>query len=312
MVKVRVPATSANIGPGFDSMGLALGLYNYVTAEETDQGLKIDILDDSRKFLANDERNLVYTSMKAVFDKVGYQPKGIHLTLENNVMVTRGLGSSSAGIVSGLVAANEMTGNQLSADTLLYMAADIEGHSDNVTPALLGGFTVNVKQNNRIQYVRTEIKDDLRFATLVPDFFLQTKKARSVLPRSVSMRDAVYNTGRSALLAASIMSGKYENIRAAVGDKLHQRYRKRLIPRMDELFRCCYANGALGVYLSGAGPTIVAIVHRDNQTFEEAMNEVLSQRMRNWKLYMLKADNRGAIVCKKKPESRKPGRPVSE
>ena len=299
MVKVRVPATSANIGPGFDSMGLALGLYNYVTAEETDCGLKIDILDETAAFLAKDERNLVYRSMKAVFDKVGYQPKGLHLTMENNIMVTRGLGSSSAGIVSGLVAANEICGKPLSPETILYMASEIEGHSDNVTPALLGGFTVNIKNNNKIQYVRCEIGDELKFAAFVPDFYLQTKKARAVLPRSVSMRDAVYNTGHSALLAASIMSGKYENIRGAIGDKLHQRYRKGLIPKMDDLFSYCYSNDALGVYLSGAGPTIVAIVHKDNQTFEEEMKKIISQKMRNWKLYMLEADNCGAVICDK-------------
>lgn len=298
MVKVRVPATSANMGPGFDSIGIALNLYNYVTAEETGEGLVIDILDDTAKFLAKDERNLVYTSMKAVFDKVGYQPKGLHLTLENNVMVTRGLGSSSAGIVSGLLAANVLTGETLSKETLLNMAAEIEGHADNVTPALMGGFTINVKQDDDICYVKSEVKDDLRFAALVPDFYLQTKKARSVLPRVVPLRDAVYNTGRSALLAASLMSGKYENIRAAVGDKLHQRYRKRLIPNMDRLFQNCYEKGALGVYLSGAGPTIVAIVHKDQEAdFAREMNAVLTGRMKDWNLHMLKADNEGAVVC---------------
>ena len=297
-IKVRVPATSANMGPGFDSMGLALNLYNYVTAEDSGYGLKIDILDDTSRFISKDERNLVYVSMKSVFDKVGYHPRGLHLILENNIMVTRGLGSSSAGIVSGLVAANEMTGRQISTDELLYMAAEIEGHADNVTPALFGGFTINVKQNNEIKYVKSEIKKDLMFAAFIPDFFLQTKKARSVLPRSVSMRDAVYNTGRSALLAASIMSGKYENIRAAVGDKLHQRYRKRLIPGMDELFKFSYLNDALGVYLSGAGPTIMAIVHRSNSDFEANMARYLNRHMQNWKLHMFDADNNGADILK--------------
>ncbi len=297
MVKVRVPATSANLGPGFDSMGLALGLYNYVTAEETESGLVIDVLDESRAFLAKDERNLVYRSMKAVFDRVGYPMKGLHLTLENNIKVTRGLGSSSAGIVSGLVAANAICGNKLAQDDLLFMAAEIEGHADNVTPALLGGFTVTVKQGNRIQYVKTEIKDDLRFAALIPDFYLQTKKARGILPHSVSMRDAVYNTGHSALLAASIISGKYENIRTAVGDKLHQRYRKRLVPKMDELFRSCYAKGALGVYLSGAGPTVMAILHRDNHGFQKEMEQILRERMPDWSLHILEADNQGAVLC---------------
>ena len=298
MVKVRVPATSANMGPGFDSMGIALGLYNYVTAEEKGTGLVIDILDDTRNFLARDERNLVFRSMKAVFDKVKYPIKGLHLTLENNIIVTRGLGSSSAGIVSGLVAANELSGNQLSVDELLFMAAEIEGHVDNVTPALLGGFTVTVKNKNNIKYVKSDIKDDLCFAALVPDFFLQTKKARGVLPRSVSHRDAVFNTGHSALLAASLMSGKYENIRTAVGDKLHQRYRKKLIPNMDDLFSFCYEKNALGVYLSGAGPTIVAIVHRDNKMFEQEINSILYNEISGWKLYMLDADNQGATVIR--------------
>lgn len=298
MVKVRVPATSANMGPGFDSMGVALGLYNYLTAEEKGIGLVIDILDDTRKFIARDERNLVFRSMKALFDKVNYPIKGLHLTLENNIMVTRGLGSSSAGIVSGLVAANEISGNQLSMDDLLYMATEIEGHADNVTPALLGGYTVTVRNKNHIQYVKTEVKDDLRFAALVPDFFLQTKKARGVLPRFVSFNDAVFNTGHSALLAASLMSGKYENIRTAVGDKLHQRYRKRLIPNMDDLFSSCYEKGALGVYLSGAGPTFVAIVHKDNTTFENEINNILKNKISGWKLYMFKADNQGATVIR--------------
>lgn len=296
MIKVRVPATSANMGPGFDSMGLALGLYNYVAAEETDGGLVIDIPDETGKFLAKDERNLVYKSMMTLFQEVGYSVKGLHLMLENNIRVTRGLGSSSAGIVSGLVAANAICGNRLSKDELLFLAAELEGHADNVTPALMGGFTVAVKQRNRVQYVKTELKDDLVFAAFIPDFYLQTKKARGILPHSVSMRDAVYNTGHSALLATSLMTGKYENIRTAVGDKLHQRYRKRLVPKMDEMFKNCYEKGALGVYLSGAGPTIVAIVHKDNTEFETKMNQVLTERMPDWTLTMLSADNTGAII----------------
>lgn len=298
MVKIRIPATSANIGPGFDSMGLALGMYNYVTAEETGNGLVIHILDESRKFLARDERNLVYRAMRMVFQEVGYTPKGIKLTLENHIPVTRGLGSSSAGIVGGLIAGNALTGNTLKQRDLLRMAAELEGHPDNVTPALLGGFTVNVMQKKDIKFVKTDIKKDLKFAALIPDFFLQTKKSRSILPKAVSHNDAVYNTGHSALLTASLMSGKYENIRTAVGDKLHQRYRKRLIPFMDDLFRLCYDNGALGVYLSGAGPTIIAIIRADNTTFNANINKNLENKMKNWKLHILEADNVGATICR--------------
>lgn len=297
-VRVRVPATSANIGPGFDSMGIALGLYNYITAEVTEEpGLSIDILDGSKKFLPRDENNLIYKSMKSVFDIVKYRPAGLKLTLENNIMVTRGLGSSSAGIVGGIVAANALAGNKLSTDRMLRLAADIEGHPDNVTPALLGGFTVNVETRNAIRYVKTELsEDDLRFAALVPDFFLQTKKSRGVLPKAVSLSDAVYNTGHSALLTASLISGKYENIRTAVGDKLHQNYRKRLIPHMDKLFRMCYDNGALGVYLSGAGPTIIAIIRANNKAFGCKISRALKGKLKEWKLHILKPDNEGATV----------------
>ena len=295
-VKVKIPATSANIGPGFDSRGLGLGLYNYVTAEETGRGLQIDVLDASQKFLARDEWNLVYRAMRRIFAEVGYRPAGLRRTLENNVPITRGLGSSSAGIVGGLLAGQELAHAQLDQGTLLRLAAELEGHPDNVTPALLGGFTVNVMQKKEVKFVKTPIRDDLRFAALVPDFFLQTKKSRSLLPKAVSHRDAVYNTGHSALLTASLITGKYENIRTAVGDKLHQRYRKRLIPFMDDLFRLCYDNGALGVYLSGAGPTIIAIIRADNTAFRANINKALSGKMKSWKLHILKADNEGAVL----------------
>ena len=297
MIKIKIPATSANMGAGFDSLGTALTLYNYVWAEEIDEGLKIEIKDKTAEFLATDEKNLVYRSMKTLFDRVGYEPKGMHLVLENNIMITRGLGSSSAGIVGGLIAANEISGAKLSSDELLDVAAEIEGHPDNVAPAILGGMTVNVSDRGKIKYVKTEVPQELSFAAFVPEFYLATKKSRSILPKSVSMRDAVYNTGRSTLLMASIMTGKYENIRTAVGDKLHQRYRKRLIPNIDDLFREAYGMGALGVYLSGAGPTVIAIMQGDTQKFETKLNDFLAKKMDNWHLHMLKADNEGAVVC---------------
>lgn len=294
MITVRVPATSANIGPGFDSMGVALTLYNYVKAEEIGDGLQINITDDSSKFLARDEKNLVYRSMKAVFDKVGYRPKGIHLELTNNIMVTRGLGSSSAGIVGGLLAGNALSGRKLSQEQLLDIANKIEGHPDNVTPALLGGLTVSVPKGGHVSFVKAELKNDLTFAALVPNFFLQTKKSRSLLPKFVPHRDAVYNEARTALLFASLTNGKYENIPVAIGDRLHQRYRKRLIPHMEDIFNACYANGALGVYLSGAGPTIIAILDEKNQSFQANITQTLKKSTQNWQLHMLKADNEGA------------------
>lgn len=300
MIKVKVPATSANMGAGFDSLGIALGLYNYVYAEEAGNGLNIEILDDSAQYLATDERNLVYRSMMAVFDKVSYKPKGIHLKLENNIMITRGLGSSSAGIVSGLIAANKLCGARLSKNELLNIATEIEGHPDNVAPAILGGMTVTARYKDRVFFDKNDIPSDLRFAAFVPDFYLATKLSRSILPKNIAMTDAVFNLSRSALLVSSIMSGKYENLRAAVDDRLHQRYRKKLVPHIDSLFKKAYGAGALGVYLSGAGPTVVAIINRDNERFEEKLQKYIDSDMSNWRLYMLEADNIGAVAydCK--------------
>lgn len=295
MINVRVPATSANMGPGFDCLGVALQLYNYVSVEETDSGLQIDIVDSSSRFLPRDERNLVYRSMCAVFDLCGYRPRGLHITLENNVPVTRGLGSSSAGIVGGLTAGNALAGNPLSRDDILNLAARIEGHADNVTPAVMGGFTVNVCGRRKISYVKQPLHGGLRFAAIIPEFKLATKKSRSILPAFVPHRDAVYNAGHSALLAASLVSGDYENIRAAIGDRLHQNYRKRLIPHMDEIFRLCYRNGAHGVYLSGAGPTIMAITDESNRNFNAAMSGALNRKTKQWHLTILEPDNVGAV-----------------
>lgn len=300
MVKVRVPASSANLGPGFDSMGVALGLYNYVSAEEIDSGIEIEIKDESRKFLPRDENNLIYKSMYRLFEEVGYTPKGIRIELENYVPVTRGLGSSSASIVGGLIAANEIAKSKLSKDELLEIAAEIEGHADNVTPSLMGGFTVNSIGNGKVNYVKVPLKEDLRFATFVPDFFLQTSRARAVLPNMVTHRDAVYNAGHTALLTASLITGQYENIRYAIGDRLHQHYRKKLIPQMDDIFRICYRNDALGVYLSGAGPTIVAMIESDNKSFKDNVNRFLRSHSKSmsskWSLDILKADNEGAKI----------------
>lgn len=293
MIKIRVPATSANMGPGFDSLGVALELYNYITVEEIGSGLEIEILDETSKFLPKDERNLVYRCIKEVFDKVGYHPKGLRLTLENNIPVTRGLGSSSAVIVGGLFAGNLLAGKPLSKEELLSMAIKLEGHADNVTPAMTGGFTVSVMQKNKHHYVCHRLKDDLRFAAIIPDFPLATKKSRSILPRTVSHRDAAYNAGHSALLAASLISGDYSNIRAAIGDRLHQYYRKSLIPSMDEIFNICYRHGSLGVYLSGAGPTLIAIIRDTNKSFHPDVSRILAQKMQNWRLEILKPDNIG-------------------
>lgn len=296
MIKVRVPATSANMGSGFDSLGLALTLYNYVSIEKISSPTEIKVVGEGEKFLPANENNLIYQCVEKVFNEAGEKMVNIRLVMENNIPVTRGLGSSSASIVGGLVAANALLDNPFSKENILNMAAEIEGHADNVTPAVFGGFCVNVPSKNKINYISTPIKDDLEFAAFIPDFFLQTKKSRAALPEKVLHRDAVFNLSRSALLTASIISGKYENIRTSMGDRLHQSYRKKFIPGMAEIFDLCYNNKALGVYLSGAGPTIIGILNNRSSAFSEKVSPVLNKKMKNWHLNILKADNEGAVI----------------
>ncbi|MDK2933139.1 MAG: homoserine kinase [Clostridiales bacterium] len=296
MISLKVPATSANMGPGFDCMGLALQLYNIIEVEEISTGLEINILDHTSSFLPKNKKNLVYQSMLKVFDKVKCYPKGLRINLTNNIPITRGLGSSSACVVGGLFAANALTGNQLTKEELILMAAQIEGHPDNSTPAILGGMVVAVLDKNDICYVRNKLPDELKFAVFIPNFPLATKKAREILPKFISHKDAVFNAGRAALMAASLITGDYKNLSVALQDKLHQPYRKKLIPGMKEIFQLCKECGTAGVYLSGAGPTLIAILNERYQEHSEKMAGYLKKHMPNWSLQVISPDNEGIQI----------------
>lgn len=296
MFKVRVPASTANLGPGFDCMGIALKLYNTAVFEQTDSDVEICILDESKAYVPTDETNLVYRGMSAVYDRVGKPLEGIKVSIKSDIPVTRGLGSSSSGIIIGLVGANHILGDPLSKDELLHLACEIEWHPDNVTPALLGGFTVSYAERERVIYSRTPVSDELRFAAMIPDFFLQTKRARSLLPRFIGMRNAGYNVAHASLLSAALISGNHELLYSCFRDKMHQRYRFPHIKSGEYIIRCAKRFGAYGGYISGAGPTIMSVVSKDTKEFEYNMNELIKTNLKNWRLVMLEADNDGALI----------------
>lgn len=298
-VTIKVPATSANMGSGFDSLGIALNLYNYVTVSEADSGLTITIPDEPDSFLPKNSTNLVYRGISMVANRSGNRLCGLKIELKNNIPSSRGLGSSSAAIVGGLMAGNALFDYPFSKEELLNFAAELEGHADNVAPALMGGFTTSVIKGQTVKCIKNDLKSDLKFGVFVPDFFLRTKRSRMLLPRMLPFRDAVFNTGRSALLTASLISGDYTHLRTAVADRLHQNYRKRLIPGLDEIFRLAYKNGALGVYLSGAGPSILAMIKSDNHDFNAQITGVLNKKLTHWQLHILDADNEGATEVNK-------------
>ncbi len=297
-VKVRVPGSSANIGPGFDSLGLALSIYNYIEAEETDSGLEINILDaETKEFLPTDEKNLVYKAMKYLFDEADYKIKGLKLTLRSEVPVTRGLGSSSACIVGGLVAANELCGKKYTQRELITMSTKIEGHSDNVTAAFLGGFTVSVSDKNEVFYYSHKIENDLKCLVLIPDYAVTTQKARNTLPGYYAKKDVSFNISHTALLVASMVSGNYENLLCAIDDRVHEPYRKIFIDGYQKLYNKLKSYGALGTFISGSGPTLASIIEADDaEFFYEDIKEYTDKYFPTWKIKLLDIDNEGAKI----------------
>lgn len=297
MVTVRVPATSANIGSGFDCIGVALQLYNTISAEETDGGISIEIKGDSTKYVPLDERNLVYRTMMSTFKKLDYQPKGLHIIQTNDVPPTRGLGSSSTCIVGGIMCANEICGSPMGRQEIIDFASYLEGHPDNVTPAITGGIAVAVK-NRGIKYINFPINNDkLSFAVYVPNYSVSTRMARAALPELISYRDASYNVGRSALLTSALLTEDYDLLSTALQDRMHQYYRKRLIRGSSKIFYEAEKCGAIGTYISGSGSAMVSIVRKEDEThFFSQMNNYITNNFKNWKFRFVPVENQGAIV----------------
>ncbi|MEE5992138.1 MAG: homoserine kinase [Oscillospiraceae bacterium] len=294
MIKLQIPATSANLGAGFDALGLALQYYNFVEMEESDT---IAITSADETPIPTDENNLIYQSVKDVYQICGKKLDGLRMIQTNTIPMTRGLGSSSACIVAGLMGANTLLGNPLGTDDLVDLAAQIEGHPDNTAPALLGGIVTAVFDGRRVHWVKQEVYTKLRFVAMIPDFELKTEKARACLPTEVAHKDAVYNLSRAALFSASLLTGKFENLRTAVHDKLHQPYRMALIPHAREVFDIAYAHGAYAAYISGAGPTIMAIADEDNTFFAGKMRFSLDNiGLNGWKVQDMKIDNQGCVL----------------
>ena len=295
MIQVSVPATSANVGAGFYSLGLAVSLHNVFTFEEA-EGIQISSVDGTH--VPAGSNNLVYRSARVVYDQLGIPLRGLRITQRNDIPMARGLGSSSACIVAGILGANALLGGRLTKRQMLTLATAIEGHPDNVAPAMLGGFVTSGIGEGQVYSVKKDIDPELAFAAFVPDFRLLTAKARAALPQMVSHKDAVYNLSRAALATAAFCDGDYALLGVATKDVLHQQYRLPLIQGGDEIFELALDLGAMAAYISGAGPTIMAVVHRDDQVFFERAAAALqqSETLRRFTVRRLLADNAGAVV----------------
>lgn len=297
MVEVRVPASTANLGPGFDCLGMALSLYNTVHMEYLPNGLEITVIGEGKDEIPLDDTNLVFRAAKAVFDKVQVEPPGLHIVLVNQIPLARGLGSSAAALVGGVVAANALSGNNLSRKELLNLVNFLEGHPDNVGAALFGGVVISVPTETGVE-VFPFAPPAVQVVALVPEFHLPTNMVREILPSHVAFQDAVYNIGRACLLVGALSTGRTEFLRTAMQDVLHQPYRRRLIAGMDKALVEATAAGALGVALSGAGPTLIALCRNrdDSNRVGDVMLRVFETEGIKARVFTLAPDTSGAVV----------------
>lgn len=270
-VTLRVPATSANLGPGFDCMGVAVGLYSTVAAQRTKGPPRVQIVGVGAGILSNQPDNLVYRAAMACYEVLGRERPNLALSCNNKIPLNRGLGSSSAAIVGGVAAAAALEGVALTDARLLKLAAEMEGHPDNVTPALLGGFQVVVETANGLAVSSPRIKRGLKAIAFIPEQELATKTARGVLPDALSRADVVFQASRTALLVAALTRGEWELLEPATADRLHQPARMKLMPFMPAVFAAARAAGAKAVFLSGAGPTVLALATDKFESIGEAM-----------------------------------------
>ena len=298
-VKVRVPGTSANCGPGFDCLGVACTIYNELelTLLEEER-LYIEITGDGAENIPVDERNIVWRSIQKLLERAGkaQEYKGAIIRMDNGVPLSRGLGSSATAIVGGLKAANECLGNPFTNRDLLQMATEIEGHPDNVAPAIFGGFTISIVRNGKPECFSLMPKLPLKLVVTVPDFFLPTKAARAVLPAEVPMKDAVFNIGRAAMLTAALCKGNKSFLRSVFDDALHQPYRAKLIPGMYDVFKAARAAGALGASMSGAGPCLIAFTVENADAVGMAMRDAFAKNNVKSQYHVFDIDGTGATV----------------
>jgi len=294
-VTITVPATSANLGPGFDSLGLALDLRDRLVGEVLPTGLEVEVYGAGAGAVPRDESHLVVRSMRVAFEALGEQPAGLRLTCHNVIPHARGLGSSSAAIVGGIVLARTLVvdgAERLDDDDAFRLAAEIEGHPDNVAPAMYGGFTISGHEADEFYSVRSPVADGISAVVFVPPTGVETKVARGLLPATVSHADAAADAGRTALLVAAL-AGRPDQLLRATRDYLHQDYRRPAMPESLALVDALRADG-LPAAVSGAGPTVLAFVVAADG--EGARDALLARTPPGWTSHALAIDPTGARV----------------
>lgn len=291
-VRVRVPATTANIGPGFDCLGCALSLYAEFDCRPIAQGLEIEGCPEAYR----NEENLFVQAFRRAEDAMDVSHQPIAVRIHTDVPVSRGLGSSATLLAGGAAAANAMYGNRLSRETLLRLLNDLEGHPDNVAPALLGGMCASMVQDGQPMTVSIDVAENIGFIALIPNFETQTHAMRGVLPKAVPFQDAVFNASRVAVLIRAFETGNLELMGSALDDRLHQPYRKPLIHEYDRAERAARAAGCAAFCISGSGSTCLGVAEAGRTgEIAAAIQDALRDSHYDWRVLPLKVDKAGAV-----------------
>jgi homoserine kinase len=292
-VTVRLPATTSNLGPGLDTLGIALKLHNQISIRELDAPTveRVDAMRGNPGALA-----MTREAMDAFFRRSKIKPHGAQVEVKGEIPTSSGLGSSVTVRLGIVYALNELNGQPLGDTALLDLVTELEHHADNAAPALFGGFVVSALINGSVRYRRFSVPPALKFVVCIPDYEVSTEKARALLPKVVPLRDAVENLNRVALITSIFATGDYSLLRGLFDDKLHQPYRKKIIPMLDDVITAGVEAGALGGWLSGSGASIMCLTEQKEKAVAEAMANVFARQQIRCDTHVLVADNDGTRV----------------
>ena len=271
-VTIAIPATTANLGPGFDCLGMALDIWNYVQFHP-DRQPGVQVIGEGEGRLTSGQGNMVFRAAQRYFKETGTAPAQFSITCHNYIPLARGLGSSSAAIAGGILGACLMSGATPEPEVIWRLAVATEGHPDNVTPALFGGCQIAVTDGDSLVRSPVPLPEGIKAVLFIPDQPMGTRKARSVVPQRVSLKDAVFNSSRVGLLVNALATGRLDDLRVATQDRLHQPPRQAIFPAMKPLFQSALDGGALGVFLSGAGSTVLALTKGNEVTVAREMED---------------------------------------
>lgn len=301
-IRVKVPATTANLGPGFDALGLALDLWNEAVFETNPRGersIRVSIEGEGAEKLPHNAENAIVEAALQVYERAGKACEGFRLHCVNRIPLGSGLGSSSAALLTGMLGANALLGNPFSDEQILKFAIETEGHPDNVAPAMLGGLVGSVIHGERVVSLKLPARGNrgpIHATVVLPDFDFPTKQARAILPKQVERKDAIYNISRAVMVTEALRTGDLELLGVAMKDALHQPYRLPLIPGAVAALEAGKGAGAAAVALSGAGPSLIAFTARRNPQVGAAMARAFEAAGLQARIFELSPSYEGAEV----------------